>query len=555
MNARALHPAELTQQPAGWLTAERANQLVWAFLWLGLLARSVRYFLRFPLWDDESFLCVSFIDASYADLLRPLGFHQVAPLLFLWLELTCVKLLGYNEWSLRLPAFLASIGSLFLFRRLADVWLAGWARVAAIAGFAVSYGCIRYAAEAKPYGIDLFVALVLLSLALEFQRKADQARWLWLAALFAPLAVGLSFPAAFVGGGVSLHAAAVCRASGHRRGWPAWLAYNVALVGAFAGFYALSARVQGAAEADFMHGCWQGHFPPLTDLARMPGWLLEAHTSNMFAFPVGGDRGASALTAIALGVGIFLAWRHGQRMLLLACLAPLGLQFVAAALERYPYGGHVKFGMFAAPGICLLAGLGAAALVSAAKQPRTALHWQRGLLVALSLVAIGSIARDVAMPYKTTSDQRARDFARWFWLNAEREGEAVCLKSDWDVDFSPATWSELTWAAMYRCNRAIYSPRQASGHPPQLDQVTDQWPLRCVEYRSGQQPYDEAARQDWLRQMQEQYDLAAHDSYPLLEYGKFDRILTTIDHLEVYKFVPKSTPSVASPPQEAKNNR
>ena len=383
-------------------------------------------------------------------------------------------------------------------------------------------------------------------MAIEFQRKADQTRWLWLAALLAPLAVGLSFPAAFIGGGVSLHAAAVCRAAGHRRGWPAWLVFNLALVGAFLGYYALSARVQGAAEAEFMHGCWNNNFPPLSDAWRLPQWLLETHTSNMFAFPIGGDRGASALTAIALGVGLFLAWRQGQRLLLLLCLAPLGLHFAAAALGRYPYGGHVKFGMYAAPAICLLAGLGAAALTSAARRARTALGWQRGLLAALALVAVGSIVRDVAMPYKTTSDQRARDFARWFWFNAEREGEAVCLKSDWNIDFSPAAWSELTWAATYRCNRAIYSPRQARGDPPRLEEVSGQWPLRCVEFRSGQQPYDEAARQRWLQQMCERYDLAAHDSFPLLEYGKFDRVLATVDHLEVYKFVPKGSPTVAS---------
>ena len=61
------------------------------FVLLGLFARVMRYALRFPLWDDESFLCVNFIGRSYAELLKPLDFHQVAPILFLygvWLWVT-----------------------------------------------------------------------------------------------------------------------------------------------------------------------------------------------------------------------------------------------------------------------------------------------------------------------------------------------------------------------------------------------------------------------------------------------------------------------------------
>src|ERR1700693_1837050 len=45
------------------------------FVLLGLLARTIRYAVCFPLWDDESFLCANFISRSYADLLQPLAFH------------------------------------------------------------------------------------------------------------------------------------------------------------------------------------------------------------------------------------------------------------------------------------------------------------------------------------------------------------------------------------------------------------------------------------------------------------------------------------------------
>src|SRR5690606_20097126 len=109
---------------------------------------------------DECFLCVNFIDRSFAELLDPLTYHQVAPPLFLWVERASVLLLGYSEWSLRLVPFAASVASLFLFRRFAGRILGGPALLLAFAIFAVAYPGIRYAAEAKQYATDLLAALV-----------------------------------------------------------------------------------------------------------------------------------------------------------------------------------------------------------------------------------------------------------------------------------------------------------------------------------------------------------------------------------------------------------
>ena len=124
--------------------------------------------------------------------------------MFLWGQLTLVKLLGFNEYALRLIPFLCGLGSLLLFRHVAGRLLQGTALVLAVGLFAVAYPMTRYAAEAKPYGCDLLVAMTLLALTIEWLRRPDQARWLWyLAALVGP-AVGYSFPAIFMAGGVSL---------------------------------------------------------------------------------------------------------------------------------------------------------------------------------------------------------------------------------------------------------------------------------------------------------------------------------------------------------------
>ncbi len=161
-----LGPAESELPPAAhW------NKLIWAFLLLGLAARCVRYLVCFPLWEDECFLVCNLIDRSYLQLLEPLDYHQVCPVLFLWAEATAVRLLGFNEYALRLLPLLVSIASLFLFRRVAAQLLRGWALVFAVGWFAVSYPMIRYAAEAKPYGTDLFLGLVQVAMIVEWRQR------------------------------------------------------------------------------------------------------------------------------------------------------------------------------------------------------------------------------------------------------------------------------------------------------------------------------------------------------------------------------------------------
>ena len=124
----------------------------------GLVLRLTRYLLRFPLWEDEAGLSANLLDRGYGGLLQPLHYLQVAPPLFLWGQLTLVKLLGFNEYSLRLLPFLCGVGSLLLFRHVAGRLLQGTALVLAVGLFAVSSRITWYSAEAKPYGCDLLVA-------------------------------------------------------------------------------------------------------------------------------------------------------------------------------------------------------------------------------------------------------------------------------------------------------------------------------------------------------------------------------------------------------------
>lgn len=537
-------PLEVPLDPACPFSQKHQNQIIWALLILGLVARSVRYFLKFPLWDDECFLMANLLNRGYLELNEPLNYWQICPVGFLWLELALSRAFGFCEYALRLPSFVCSVASLFIFRYMAARLLKGTSLLMAVGIFAVAYPLIRYSAEAKPYGIDMFLSLVLFTMAIEWWLGgARRGRWLWAMAVLAPVGILLSYPLVFMAGGVSLFVGYVLYREPQRRGWTAWAVFNLALLGAFAAIYLISIQPQSSNELSSMRAYWDRGFPPLAEPLGMIGWFFKVHTGQMLAYPFGGNNGGSILTFMACAVGLTVLARRRQYSLLLLLLSPLALTFAAAAMGRYPYGGMVRFNIYMAPAICLLAGLGLAAFPQPLRW-RAATHSRSAVMTTvaiLAIVAAVSIARDVAFPAKAATDMRFRDFARWFWFDMAHDGELVCLKSDLGKDFSPDTFQH-GFSAMYLCNQRIYSPRHARVEPPQWDSVSADWPLRCVQFKSSLYEYDSLAFDKWLQSMETRYELVARDRYPFACYDKRETKIRTMTYVEVYKFVPKADP-------------
>ncbi len=241
---------------------------------------------------------------------------------------------------------------------------------------------------------------------------------------------------------------------------------------------------------------------------------------------------------------VFLVRRRRFAMLAL-CLGPLALSLAAAVLHRYPYGQMTKFQLFAAGPFCLLAGLGAARLLGTNCKSvlrgvgvgRSRRAVQIALLLLLA-IGLGSIGRDLVQPAKSAAAMRARDFARWFWFTAEYDGEVACTRTDLGETFSPGTW-EWGLSAMYLCNQRIYSPRHARGEPVAWNSISADRPLRCVEYRGGEFPYDDAAHDRWLASMQSRYRLVSRERYPFVQTAGIGQPAREVDYVEIYKFVPR----------------
>lgn len=527
-------PSEEFQK--GWGLSPRFTIARWTtiFVVLGVVARLVRYAVNFPLSADEFMLAANLLDRNPMELLEPLDHNQVAPVGFLWLEWGVVRIFGFSEYSLRLPAIVCAVFSVFLFRHVAGRLLRGTALVFAVAIFSVAYYPIRYAAEIKPYGTDAFVALALFALAVEWWRSPGQVRWLWLLAVSAPVGLALSFPAAFISGGISL---GIAWALFRKRPMPvarpaaAWLAFNATVLAAFVGLQQLSFSAQYEAARKIMTDCWADNFPPWHRPLDLGVWLIQVHTSEMFAYPLGAEHGGSTLTSIGFVAGLWAMTRRARSGPAVAIGGCFFLSLIAAALHRYPYGGHARLSQYVAPVICLMVGLGGAQLIGRLRRAQ----WQvAGVRVTMALcAAIGAFMplRDFTKPWQSAIERDHRDFARRLWAQAGGDSPIYCLHADLGVNVYASNFEPG-----YLCYRRIYATpgRSRPGRPILLEEIADR-PFRCVSFHTGAAPRNEAALVGWMNTMSSRFDLVEVKSCEIR-----DQVPAWYD---IYSFCPKSSPA------------
>jgi uncharacterized membrane protein len=191
----------LLWRPTGWPTVAQATGVV---VTVGLIWRTVRYALGFPLWGDEAFVAVTLLERDFGGLSRPPEFYQIVPPGFLWAEWLVARCLGAGEWTLRLILYLAGLASLVLFWRFCRGVASGRTTLLAVAILAASYYPVRHSIEVKPYVVDLLVSLAMTAIGWTVYRRPESARR-WLALIATSVAgVWCSYPAVFPAGAVAM---------------------------------------------------------------------------------------------------------------------------------------------------------------------------------------------------------------------------------------------------------------------------------------------------------------------------------------------------------------
>jgi hypothetical protein len=476
----------------------------------------VRYLVDYPIWHDEAFVAVNFLDRDYGDLLRPLDYYQVCPLLFLWAELTVVKLLGFSTWSLRLFPTVCSLLSVVAFHRISGSLLSGKARLLAVAIFATAFYPVRHGAEVKPYAGDLLAALLIVGLALKFRSTARPRLWCGIMMASMPLLLGLSNPAIFVAGGamaVLLFQALRTRSETRSRTIAIGLT-TAATVVSFLVIYLVFTSSQSAEVRErYRWGYWIDSFPPTNQPWLAPFWLVRMLSGNMLAYPIGGENGGSSATLLLVLVGVIALWRQCRREELGILIAPAILGLFAAILGRYPFGGEARIMQYLAPSICLLAGMGGGRMLERTQSNLLRSHGLRWSV--LGLVILGSIliGRDLVRPYRDREDVLSRDFARWFWTDYARSGDILCVKSDLGLNFVPSQW-KTGLSALYLCQKAfqvgVGAPK-TSLDAIRGERLRTEQTLRFVFF--DHVPEESSLYQNWREAWQRTHKLETVDSF------------------------------------------
>jgi hypothetical protein len=315
------------------------------------------------------------MNRSYSGLVGTLDFNQGAPVVFLFLEKGMIDVFGDSEYVLRFIPFVVSIAALVLFLAVARALLSRTATVLALFLFATIEPLVYYASEAKQYGVDVAIGLLLLLLATRLFPKVPRGRALLPIAVVGFIAPWLSHASVFFLAGIGVVAIVIAlRARDLGSLAQQGIVYALWLL-SFGVEYVLSIRHLHQLEVLVT----SGHATPSSNVVK--GLYV------IFSDPGQLPRTIVGTTAVLAAAGAVALWR--RRPDLLFVIATTSTIAVLAGLQhRYPVGQ--RFILFLLPLAILLVAAGTVEIVSSLRRP-------------LSIVVAAAIACLIFIPPAATA--------------------------------------------------------------------------------------------------------------------------------------------------------
>jgi hypothetical protein len=348
---------------------------------VGAALRIFQYASDTSFWFDELSLVRNLVHRSAAQLAtEPLRYDQVAPVGFLLAEKGISRLLGESDLAFRALLLPVGLAALVLFVPLARRLLDGCAVPFAVAMFAIGAPFVRYTAEVKPYGIDMFAVIAMSLVTLRLRDPgATAARYVgaglsgavlvWFSQATVLTLAGL--------GGALLLAWILERdqptARALRIAVPIWAAACVAAA-------AVTFALVSPATRAFMDQFWRlrGGFPPWpVEKPKDLLWLwdrltLQLGDNRVLAYPW------PALYAALAIAGFIVLWRR-RREGALVLLGPFAVVVLAALAGFYPF--HSRVSLSVLPALVLAVG-------AAAEWIRRSLAGRHAALGAVAMLAV-----------------------------------------------------------------------------------------------------------------------------------------------------------------------
>lgn len=310
----------------------------WLIIGVGAVLRIAQFIYNRSLTEGEAALALNIVQRSYAQLLRPLDYTQAAPVGFLLLQKFMSTLFGLSELGLRFLPLITGIGALFLFYEVAKKTISEQSLTIALVLFAVGDHLIYFASEVKQYSSDVFIALLIIWLAILVFDKKFEIKYTMLFGFVSALCLWFSHPALFVfcASLIVIYIYALRR--------PQWSTLPSLLIATMLGLASFLANylvtLSSLCKHEQLLTAWQSSFMPLppTSLSDIK-WFAYVFLRT-FKFPVGLSIYELLLAVLAFLWGCAIMFRYKKKIILLLVL-PILLALIASGLHRYPFEGRL----------------------------------------------------------------------------------------------------------------------------------------------------------------------------------------------------------------------
>lgn len=388
-----------------WKVLTYGLLLLGGLLWVTVFVQDRSLFL------DEANLARNIVELDYVQFFGPLMYEQFAPPFFMVVEKAMTQLFGNSTYALRLFPLLAGLAALVLLMRIQQILdLPWWLRAFLVWMICFTGIYLRYATEAKQYGVDMFFALLLVERALSTTGNPFRSTVFWRWGLGGMLVIWFSMPSVFVLSGVGLAFLYRAFETRDRRALYPWLWVIGAWLLSFAVYYfcILKQDVDSSYLQNYHHPFFYPLFPVTAEELGQAGHLWSSIFHTYWGY--------TAMTYVIGIPALFLGLIHlykadFSRLLLLAF--PIIACFIASGLKQYSM--ILRLCLFFLPLLLLLSGVGIAQLT---RLNIGLVRWG-SLLLLLLTAGLHDRYRHFVEPFQIEDPRSALEFVEGQWESGD----------------------------------------------------------------------------------------------------------------------------------------
>jgi hypothetical protein len=368
------------------------NYIISLLLASGLALSLWQFIYNRSLYIDEAMLALNIIRKTSAQLLLPLEYIQVAPILFLQIEKFCSLIIPNSEYGLRLFPLLCFWTSLFCFYKIAvKIFDKKLLIIFALSLFVFNPMFLRYSNEVKQYITDVCVLLAMYCALLK-EYKTLRVRLVYLS-IAGSIAIFLSNVAPIILLTCGIYLLYEEFFVTKRKRILPYLPMGVLWMSVFAVYYVLF--IHNHPLRYIMVGAWQrvNAFLPLNSMTKFCEFVF--YQASHFAVGIAGNIPFAIIWVVIFITGFIKLLQTNNFKILILTILPLIIHLILSAMKMYPMS--TRLNLFVFPCLIIISGFGFEWLLNKIKIKN---NLKILLMVIIPLLLLFNILRMMPLKYE-----------------------------------------------------------------------------------------------------------------------------------------------------------